>query len=109
MMVQKVNLMFYLLGFQIIIKWFKWYSCRYGDKHPPHSLNELIDGLLYLLDNKDASLEEIMQFIKGPDFPTGGIIYGKKGIIEAYRTGRGRVKVRAKTHIEKRQIKMLLL
>ncbi|HDZ5064876.1 TPA: DNA topoisomerase (ATP-hydrolyzing) subunit A [Campylobacter jejuni] len=69
---------------------------------PPHSLNELIDGLLYLLDNKDASLEEIMQFIKGPDFPTGGIIYGKKGIIEAYRTGRGRVKVRAKIHIEKK-------
>ncbi len=45
---------------------------------PPHSLNELIDGLLYLLDSKDVSLEEIMQFIKGPDFPTGGIIYGKR-------------------------------
>ncbi|MDX2322900.1 DNA topoisomerase (ATP-hydrolyzing) subunit A [Campylobacter hepaticus] len=69
---------------------------------PPHSLNELIDALLYLLDNKDASLENLMQFIKGPDFPTGGIIYGKKGIIEAYRTGRGRVKIRAKTHIEKK-------
>lgn len=69
---------------------------------PPHSLDELIDGLLLLLDNKNASLEEIMQYIKGPDFPTGGIIFGKKGIIEAYRTGRGRVKVRAKTHIEKK-------
>ena len=69
---------------------------------PPHSLNELIDALLYLLDNKEASLEELMGFIKGPDFPTGGIIYGKKGIIEAYRTGRGRVKIRAKTHIEKK-------
>ncbi|HEG0899214.1 TPA: DNA gyrase subunit A [Campylobacter jejuni] len=76
---------------------------------PPHSLNELIDGLLYLLDNKDASLEEIMQFIKGPDFPTGGIIYGKKGIIEAYRTGRGRVKVRAKTHIEKKTNKDVIV
>ncbi|HED7902330.1 TPA: DNA gyrase subunit A [Campylobacter coli] len=76
---------------------------------PPHSLNELIDGLLYLLDSKDASLEEIMQFIKGPDFPTGGIIYGKKGIIEAYRTGRGRVKVRAKTHIEKKTNKDVIV
>ncbi|MBF7049532.1 DNA gyrase subunit A [Campylobacter volucris] len=76
---------------------------------PPHSLNELIDGLLYLIDNKECSLEEIMQFIKGPDFPTGGIIYGKKGIIEAYRTGRGRVKVRAKTHIEKRANKDIIV
>ncbi|EGK8058851.1 DNA gyrase subunit A [Campylobacter lari] len=76
---------------------------------PPHSLNELVDGLLYLLDNKDASLEEIMQFIKGPDFPTAGIIYGKKGIIEAYRTGRGRVKIRAKTHIEKRSNKDIIV
>ncbi|MBX1105206.1 DNA gyrase subunit A [Campylobacter lari] len=76
---------------------------------PPHSLNELIDGLLYLIDNKESSLEEIMQFIKGPDFPTGGIIYGKKGIIEAYRTGRGRVKVRAKTHIEKRANKDIIV
>lgn len=76
---------------------------------PPHSLNELIDGLLYLIDNKECSLEEVMQFIKGPDFPTGGIIYGKKGIIEAYRTGRGRVKVRAKTHIEKRANKDIIV
>ena len=76
---------------------------------PPHSLNELIDGLLYLLDNKNASLEELMQFIKGPDFPTGGIIYGKKGIIEAYRTGRGRVKIRAKTHIEKKSNKDVIV
>ncbi|MBX1885429.1 DNA gyrase subunit A [Campylobacter peloridis] len=76
---------------------------------PPHSLNELIDGLLYIIDNKEASLEEIMQFIKGPDFPTGGIIYGKKGIIEAYSTGRGRVKVRAKTHIEKRANKDIIV
>lgn len=76
---------------------------------PPHSLNELIDGLLYLLDNKDASLEELMQFIKGPDFPTGGIIYGKKGIIEAYATGRGRVKIRAKTHIEKKANKDIIV
>ncbi|EOF7417675.1 DNA gyrase subunit A [Campylobacter coli] len=76
---------------------------------PPHSLNELVDGLLYLLDYKDASLEDLMQFIKGPDFPTGGIIYGKKGIIEAYRTGRGRVKIRAKTHIEKKSNKDIIV
>ncbi|HEH5496270.1 DNA gyrase subunit A [Campylobacter coli] len=76
---------------------------------PPHSLNELVDGLLYLLDHKDASLEDLMQFIKGPDFPTGGIIYGKKGIIEAYRTGRGRVKIRAKTHIEKKANKDIIV
>ncbi|EJA8693226.1 DNA gyrase subunit A [Campylobacter coli] len=76
---------------------------------PPHSLNELVDGLLYLLDHKDASLEDLMQFIKGPDFPTGGIIYGKKGIIEAYRTGRGRVKIRAKTHIEKKSNKDIIV
>ncbi|CAD7287486.1 DNA gyrase subunit A [Campylobacter majalis] len=76
---------------------------------PPHSLDELIDGLLCVLDNKNASLEEIMQHIKGPDFPTGGIIFGKKGIIDAYRTGRGRVKVRAKTHIEKKQNKDVIV
>lgn len=76
---------------------------------PPHSLNELVDGLLYLLDNKQASLEELMRFIKGPDFPTAGIIYGKKGIIDAYRTGRGRIKIRAKTHIEKRANKDIIV
>ncbi|MBT0883045.1 DNA gyrase subunit A [Campylobacter sp. 2018MI13] len=76
---------------------------------PPHSLDELVDGLLYLLENKNASLEEIMQFIKGPDFPTGGIIFGKKGIIEAYKTGRGRIKVRAKTHIEQKGNKELIV
>ncbi|QWU80117.1 DNA gyrase subunit A [Campylobacter novaezeelandiae] len=76
---------------------------------PPHSLNELIDAILYLIDHKEASLEELMQFIKGPDFPTGGIIYGKKGIIEAYKTGRGRVKIRAKTHIEKKVNKDIIV
>ncbi|MBF0983731.1 MAG: DNA gyrase subunit A, partial [Campylobacter sp.] len=61
------------------------------------------------LENKNASLEEIMGEIKGPDFPTGGIIYGKKGIIEAYKTGRGRVKIRAKTHIEKKSNKDVIV
>ena len=76
---------------------------------PPHSLDELVGGLLMLLENKNASLEEIMGEIKGPDFPTGGIIYGKKGIIEAYKTGRGRVKIRAKTHIEKKASKDVIV
>lgn len=76
---------------------------------PPHSLDELVDGLLYMLGKKDASLEEIMQFIKGPDFPTGALIFGKKGIIDAYRTGRGRVKLRAKTHIEHKANKDIIV
>lgn len=76
---------------------------------PPHSLDELIDGILVLLDNKQASLEDIMEHIKGPDFPTGGIIFGKKGIIEAYKTGRGRIKIRAKTHIEKKPNKDVIV
>ena len=76
---------------------------------PPHSLDEIVDGLLVLLDDKDATLEDIMAHIKGPDFPTGGIIFGKKGIIEAYRTGRGRIKLRAKTHIEKKPNKDVIV
>ena len=68
---------------------------------PPHRLDELIDALVYLIDNPQAALGEIMEFIQGPDFPTGGIIFGKQGILNAYKTGRGRIKVRAKTHIEK--------
>ncbi|ANE33112.1 DNA gyrase subunit A [Campylobacter hyointestinalis] len=76
---------------------------------PPHSLDELIDGLLVLLDDKDASLDQIMTHIKGPDFPTGGIIFGKKGILEAYKTGRGRIKLRAKTHIEKKPNKDVIV
>jgi len=69
---------------------------------PPHNLEELLDALIYMIDNKEATLEDILQFVKGPDFPTGGIIYGKSGIIEAYKTGRGTIKIRAKHHIEHR-------
>ncbi|WP_457560225.1 DNA gyrase subunit A [Caminibacter sp.] len=69
---------------------------------PPHNLGELLDALIYMVDNKDATLEDILQFVKGPDFPTGGIIYGRSGIIEAYKTGRGSIKIRAKHHIEHR-------
>lgn len=68
---------------------------------PTHRIDEVIDALIYLVDNNDANLDSIMEFIIGPDFPTGGIIFGKHGIKEAYRTGKGKIKIRAKTHIEK--------
>jgi len=69
---------------------------------PPHRLDELIDALLVLIDNPSAELEDLLEHIKGPDFPTGGIIFGRKGIMDAYKTGRGRIKVRAKAHIGKK-------
>lgn len=76
---------------------------------PPHRVDEIIDALVYLIDNPKAELNEILQFVEGPDFPTGGIIYGKNGIREAYETGRGRIKVRAKTHIEKTKTKDIII
>ena len=66
---------------------------------PPHNLSELIDGINHLIDNPNASIEDICEFVKGPDFPTGGIIYNKKDILEAYRTGRGKILTRAKAEI----------
>ncbi len=69
-------------------------------KIPPHNLSELLDAVLHMIENPEATSEDLMEFVKGPDFPTGGIIFGRKGIIEAYKTGRGRVKIRAKHHIE---------
>ena len=69
---------------------------------PPHNPTEIMHGLKALLANPNITLMEIMEHIKAPDFPTGGIIFGKKGIMDAYETGRGRIKVRAKTHIEKK-------
>ena len=66
---------------------------------PPHNLNEVADAIALLVDNPEASVDEIMNFIKGPDFPTAGIILGKDGIRSAYTTGHGRVVVRAKVHI----------
>ncbi|WRE63578.1 DNA topoisomerase (ATP-hydrolyzing) subunit A [Helicobacter pylori] len=76
---------------------------------PPHRINEIIDALVHVLENPNAGLDEILEFVKGPDFPTGGIIYGKAGIIEAYKTGRGRVKVRAKVHVEKTKNKEIIV
>ncbi len=66
---------------------------------PPHNLSEVSDAICYLVDNPDAELAEIMDFIKGPDFPTGGIIMGRSGIRAAYATGKGKINVRAKTEI----------
>ncbi|MFV3327975.1 DNA gyrase subunit A [Pseudomonas sp. NY15372] len=67
---------------------------------PPHNLGEVIDGCLALIDNPEVSIDELMQFIPGPDFPTAGLINGRQGIIEAYRTGRGRIYMRARSEIE---------
>lgn len=67
---------------------------------PPHNMNEVIDGVLMLLDNPDTTIEELMTVIKGPDFPTAGLILGTQGIREAYTTGRGVIKMRAQAHIE---------
>ncbi len=68
---------------------------------PPHNLTEVIDALLHVIKKPDASVKELMRFVTGPDFPTGGFIHGRKGIIDAYTTGRGSVQVRAKAQIEK--------
>lgn len=67
---------------------------------PPHNLGEVIDGCLALIDNPEVTIDELMQLIPGPDFPTAGLINGRSGIIEAYRTGRGRIYMRARSEIE---------
>lgn len=68
---------------------------------PPHNLGEIIDGLVMLLDNSDLSVKDLRKAIKGPDFPTGGMIHGTAGIRDAYETGRGLIKIRAKANIER--------
>lgn len=67
---------------------------------PPHNLNEVVDAILAFIDNPDMETRELMDYIRGPDFPTGGIIYGRRGIFDAYSTGKGIIRVRAKTHFE---------
>ena len=76
---------------------------------PPHNPGEIIAALIHLVDNPGATLPDIMHYIQAPDFPTGGTIFGKKGIIDAYETGRGRIKVRAKTHIEQSSRKEIIV
>lgn len=77
---------------------------------PPHNLGEVIDAMCCLIDNPDASLDDLMQYIKGPDFPTAGIIMGQSGIRAAYATGRGRITVRARAEIveEKNRFKIIV-
>ncbi len=67
---------------------------------PPHNLGEVVDAVVYMIDHPDCTVDELMQFVKGPDFPTGGVILGKRGIYDAYHEGRGRIIVRAKSEIE---------
>ncbi len=69
---------------------------------PPHNMGEVVEALYHLIDNPDCTVPDLMQFIKGPDFPTAGTIYGVSGVYEAYMTGRGRVKVRAAAHFEEK-------
>ncbi|HTY47670.1 MAG TPA: DNA gyrase subunit A [Methanomassiliicoccales archaeon] len=76
---------------------------------PPHNLAEIVDGLVALIDKPDLEAIDLMDFVKGPDFPTGGIIYGISGILEAYSTGRGRLKVRARTSIEEKEGKKRII
>jgi DNA gyrase subunit A len=70
---------------------------------PPHNLGEIIDATLHLVENPDATVKDLMKFVKGPDFPTGGLILGRDGLTEAYKTGRGSIKMRAKVTIEEGQ------
>jgi DNA gyrase subunit A len=69
-------------------------------KIPPHNIGEILDATLHLVDNPECSIEDLMEYVKGPDFPTGATIHGRQGFNDAYRTGRGKVKIRAKHHIE---------
>src|SRR4030095_17168220 len=68
---------------------------------PPHNLSEIVDSLVMLIDRPDATIEDLMRVVPGPDFPTRGYIYGRSGIFEAYTTGRGIITLRAKAHVEK--------
>jgi len=70
---------------------------------PPHNLGEIVDATLHLIDNPDATVKDLMKFVKGPDFPTGGLILGREGLTDAYKTGRGSIKMRAKVAIEEGQ------
>ncbi len=69
---------------------------------PPHNMGEVVDALCHLIDNPDCSIPDLLQFIKGPDFPTAGTLYGLAGVYEAYMTGRGRAKIRAAAHFEEK-------
>ncbi|WP_456324144.1 DNA gyrase subunit A [Desulfonauticus submarinus] len=76
---------------------------------PPHNLKEVIEATLYLLDNPNCSVSDLMNFIKGPDFPTGAFVYGQKGLKSAYETGRGSIKIRSKIEIEEGKNKSIVI
>ena len=76
---------------------------------PPHNLTEIIDGTIAVIDNPEITVPDLMGIIQGPDFPTGGIIYGKAGILSAYNDGKGLVRVRAKTHVEGKDRKRIII
>jgi len=76
---------------------------------PPHNINEVIDGTIQVIENPEINTAELMEIIRGPDFPTGGIIYGRGGILQAYSEGRGLIRVRAKTHIEDKEKKKIII
>jgi len=76
---------------------------------PPHNISEVIDGVIRVIDDPQVSVVDLMESIKGPDFPTGGIIYGKGGILAAYSEGKGLVRVRARTHIEEADRKKIII
>ena len=76
---------------------------------PPHNLGEIVDGVIEVIDNPETSTADLMEIVQGPDFPTGGIIYGRGGILSAYSTGRGLLKVRARTEIEGTEKKSIIV
>jgi len=78
-------------------------------KIPPHNPSEVMDALVHLIDNPNADATELMEFIQGPDFPTGATIFGRQGFTDAYKTGRGKVKIRAKHHIETKGKKEIIV
>ena len=79
-------------------------SAGYATNIPPHNLGEVIDATIYRIDNPNSRLDTLLNFVKGPDFPTGGIAIGKSGIREAYETGRGKITIRSKLTVEKNKI-----
>ena len=84
-------------------------SAGYATNIPPHNLGEVIDAAIYLIDNSEATLDELMNFVKGPDFPTGAIIEGKKGLLDAYQTGKGKIIIKSKYEFEEKNGKTALV
>lgn len=84
-------------------------SAGYATNIPPHNLGEVIDAAIYLIDNREATLDELMNFVKGPDFPTGAIIEGKKGLLDAYQTGKGKIIIKSKYEFEEKNGKTSLV